>query len=91
MNKISEFFKNLSRSRTLKYGTNSIILIAVVVAIAVIINLLVGMFSIRIDLTPNKLFSISDETVQILNELKRMLLYMGCLMKEKWKTVYTKM
>jgi len=71
MNKISEFFKNLSRSRTLKYGTNSIILIAVVVAIAVIINLLVGMFSIRIDLTPNKLFSISDETVQILNELKK--------------------
>jgi len=85
MNKILQFFKDLSKSRTLKYGTNSIILIAVVVAIAVIINLLVGMISVRIDLTPNKLFSISDETVKILNELDKDVVIYGLFDEAKIK------
>jgi ABC-2 type transport system permease protein len=66
VNNIKAFFKKTFNKRTLKYGSNSIILIAVVVTIAVVINLLVGMADLKWDLTSNKLFSIGDETKKIL-------------------------
>jgi ABC-2 type transport system permease protein len=57
--------------RSLKYGSNSIILIAVVIAIAVIINLLVGMGDIKWDLTKDKLYSLSDESKTIIKDIKK--------------------
>ena len=57
--------------RSFKYGTNSMILIAVVVAIAVVVNLLVGMTDLKLDLTPNKLYSITDTTKDILKNLEK--------------------
>lgn len=57
--------------RSLKYGSNSIILIAVVIAIAVIINLLVGMGDIKLDLTKDKLYSLGDETKTIIKGIKK--------------------
>lgn len=71
MNKISEFFKGLLKSKSLRYGTNAVILTAVVVAIAVFVNILVGMTGLKLDLTANKLYSIGDETKKILNDLKK--------------------
>lgn len=58
-------------SKTMKYGTNAIILIAAVAAILVIINILVGMADIKWDLTPNKLYSITDITRDVLRNLDK--------------------
>lgn len=65
--KKSSFFS----SKSFKYGTNSFILIAIVVAIAVFINLLASYSPLKVDLTPNKMFSIGDTTKTILKDLKK--------------------
>lgn len=70
-NNIKKSFNKVFKSRTFKYGTNSVILIAVVVAIAVILNILVDMAQVKWDLTPNKLYSIGDTTKKILKELDK--------------------
>lgn len=71
MDKIMEAIKRFLKSRNLKYGTNAVVLIAAVVAIAVVVNLLVGMTDIKWDLTPNKLYSIGDATKDILKNLSK--------------------
>lgn len=57
--------------RSLKYGSNSVILVAVVVAIIIVINLLVGMGEFKLDLTSEKQYSISDQTKKILKDIKK--------------------
>ncbi len=64
-------FKKLLNSRSLKYGSNSVILIVAVVVIAVLVNVLVGMADLKLDLTANKLFSLSDVTKNELKGLKQ--------------------
>ena len=71
MNKIGEVINKKIRSKSLRYGTNSVILIIVVLALVVFANLLVGMSQITWDLTPTKLFSISNATRNILNSLDK--------------------
>lgn len=63
--------KKFLSSRNLKYGSNSVILVIAVVAIAVLVNILVGMTDLKLDLTPNKLFSLSDVTKNELKNLKQ--------------------
>lgn len=67
----NNIFKNIFNTRNLKYGSNSIILIVAVVVIAVLVNILVGMADLKLDLTPNKLFSLSDVTKNELKDLKQ--------------------
>lgn len=62
---------SIFNSRNLKYGSNSIILIVAVVAIAMLANILVGMADLKLDLTSNKLFSLSDVTKNELKNLKQ--------------------
>jgi len=57
--------------KTLKYGSNAVILIVIVVAIAVVANLLVGTLNLKWDLTENKIYSIGDTTKEILKGLKK--------------------
>ena len=57
-------------ARTLKYGSNAVILIAIVVALAVFLNMLVGLMDIKWDLTPNKIFSVSSTTEELLAGLE---------------------
>lgn len=64
---ISRFFK----SKNFKYGSNSFILIAVVIAIAVVANLLVGTLDLKLDITKNKMFSIGDTTRNVLSKLNK--------------------
>ena len=71
MDKKNNIFKSVFRSRSLKYGSNSIILVVAVVFIAVLINLLVGMADLKVDLTSNKLFSLSDTTKNMMKDLKQ--------------------
>jgi len=61
----------LLNKRTLKYGTNAAIITAAVIVLAIMLNLIIGMLDLRLDLTPNKLFSLSETTVDILNELDK--------------------
>ena len=65
--RILRFFRN----KNLKYGVNSIIVTAIVVAIVIVLNLLVGLPKIEFDLTPNKLYSIGGVTKELLNGLDR--------------------
>ncbi len=57
--------------RSLKYGSNAAILIVAVVAIAILVNILVGMTGLKLDLTTNKLFSLSDVTKSELEKLDK--------------------
>ncbi|MDO8686254.1 MAG: GldG family protein [Clostridiales bacterium] len=66
-NPIVRFFKG----KNLKYGANSFILIAVVIALAVVLNLLVGMTGLQLDLSPEKLFSIGDVTKKIVSGMTK--------------------
>jgi ABC-2 type transport system permease protein len=77
MEKITEVFMKLFKSRKIKYGTNTIILIAAVIAIVVILNILVGMADIKWDLTPNKLYSLTDTTKDILKNLEKDVIIYG--------------
>ncbi len=63
-------FKFMNK-RSLKYGTNSIVLIVAVVAIAIVVNLLVGMGNFRLDLTSAKLYSISEQSKDIVKKIKK--------------------
>jgi ABC-2 type transport system permease protein len=68
---ISKNIKRFLNSRNLKYGSNSIILVVAVVAIAVILNMFVGMADVKFDLTPEKLYSLGDVSRNILKGLDR--------------------
>jgi len=76
INNITKFFRNINR-RSLKYGSVSFALIASVAAIAVLVNVVLGLvidkFNVPLkwDLTPNKLYSITDTTKNILRDLKK--------------------
>ena len=62
--------KGFLTKRSLRYGSNSILLIIAVVAIAFLANILVGLADIKWDFTPNKLFSLTDVTKNQLKGLK---------------------
>lgn len=47
---------NDSRFRLVRYGGSAALLVALVVAVLVVLNLVVGSFDFRLDLTANKLF-----------------------------------
>lgn len=66
-----EIFSKLSKSKSLKYGSYSIIMTAIVVALAIVANLLVDLTELKWDLTPEKLYSIGDETFKILDSLDK--------------------
>ena len=68
MIKVGKFKLN---KRSLKYGSNSIIIIVAVLTIAVIINLLVGMGDFKWDLTSDELYSLSDESKAIIKDIKK--------------------
>lgn len=57
--------------RSLKYGANSIIMIAVVIGIAIVVNLLVGMGNFKLDLTKDKLYSLSTQSKDIIKNIKK--------------------
>ncbi|MDD4495848.1 MAG: GldG family protein, partial [Eubacteriales bacterium] len=75
MQRIQNWFKRLRVSKNLKYSTIVFALIVAVTGIAVLLNLFAGMaadkFNLKLDLTPTKLYTIGDDTDQILGNLKK--------------------
>ncbi len=65
----SDNIKKVFSGKRMKYGTNSAILTIGFIAILIVINLIVGNFSLKMDLTKNKLFSFSEQTEKVLKEL----------------------
>lgn len=60
----------LRSSRSLYYGTSATILTLAVIAIVVLINVIAEReFHIRWDLTANKMYTLSDQTLKLLREL----------------------
>lgn len=63
-------WKRLRSSRSLYYGTSSTILTLAVVAIVVLVNVIADRdFHVRWDLTANRMYSLSEQTLQMLREL----------------------
>lgn len=65
--RIKPMFKDIK----VRYGGSAALLIALVVAILVVFNLVVSSFDWRIDLTANKLFSLSQQSQQVLEQLDK--------------------
>jgi len=66
-------FKEILNKRSLRFGSYSFILTAIVVAAAILLNAIVSGTKLRdklkIDLTSNKLYSIGETTAEVLREL----------------------
>ena len=59
------------RRRVLIYGSNAVVAVVVVAAILVVANLLAARYRTRFDMTPQSLFSLSDQTETLLDSLKK--------------------
>ena len=62
---IKESFK----TKQVKYGGYAALLTLAVIAGLILINLMVGQFSSQVDLTENRLFSLSEQTINLLDRL----------------------
>ncbi|MDD3840543.1 MAG: GldG family protein [Clostridia bacterium] len=63
--------RGIFNSKRFKYGTSSMITILVVVAILIFINLIAEQTSVKWDLTQNKLYSLSDQTIEVVENLEK--------------------
>lgn len=68
---LSLVLKRLLHSRSLKYGTNSLLMIIAVIAVAVLVNVIVDIPDIKWDLTANKLYSLDQASKNLLEKLDR--------------------
>ena len=71
--KILDSFKD----KKFKYGGYATLLTAFVLAILVVVNLLVDQIPFKIDLTENQLFSLSDQTEKVLENLDQEIRIIG--------------
>ena len=65
-----ETLLNSLKSRKFRFGGYATLLVLVVLAVVVVINVLVAQIPGKLDLTKNKLFSLSPETYRIVDGLK---------------------
>jgi hypothetical protein len=62
-------FLETFRSRKFQYGGYATLIVAIVVAAAVGVNLLVDQVPLRVDLTQNRVYSLSEESLGVLDRL----------------------
>lgn len=73
-------FKNIRDSfntRQVKYGGYAALITLAVIAGLILVNLIIGQFSPQVDLTSSKLFSLSEQTVQVLGTVKTPVKFYG--------------
>ncbi|OPX25464.1 MAG: hypothetical protein B1H02_01435 [Candidatus Latescibacteria bacterium 4484_107] len=63
--------KALWSKRSLKYGSNTFLLIVIVLTVVAMVNFVSTKHHHRFDLTKGKLYSLADQTVQVLKNLKK--------------------
>lgn len=61
----------LFNDKRFKYGTYSVVVTLIVIAILIVINLIVGQFNKSFDFTQKEIFSLSDETKTVLEGVDR--------------------
>lgn len=61
-------FGTLARKNT-RYGLNSVVMVFIGLGIAVMVNLIASKYDVKKDITKNKLHTLSDQTVKVLNGL----------------------
>jgi ABC-type uncharacterized transport system involved in gliding motility auxiliary subunit len=66
-----ENMKALWSKRSLKYGSNTFLLIVIVLAVVAMVNYVSTKHHHRFDVTKGKLYSLADQTVQVLKSLKK--------------------
>ncbi len=59
------------RSRRMRYGSNATVLTIAVIGIALLVNFLVARHPAKIDLTQNKMYTLSEETRKVLSGIDR--------------------
>lgn len=61
--------------KKLKFGSMSVIVLILVIAIVIVINLMAGLLSkrypLKVDLTPDKRYELSDESIEVLQNLDK--------------------
>ena len=66
---ISTQMSRLRESKQVRYGGYALLTSLGMVAALVLVNLLVDQFGVEADLTQNRLFTLSDQTIQLLDNL----------------------
>jgi len=56
-------------TKNFKFGGYAAMMTAIVLAILIVVNLVVGQLNIKIDLTKNQLYSLSEQTYDVINNL----------------------
>jgi len=67
----TDSIKKTFKSKKFKYGGYATFITAVVVTVLIMLNIIVDRIDFTVDLTRNQLFSLSDQTFQILDELNQ--------------------
>jgi ABC-type uncharacterized transport system involved in gliding motility auxiliary subunit len=70
---IQESFK----TRQVKYGGYAALLTLAVIAALILVNLIIGQFSPQVDLTYSKIYSLSEQTLQVLETVKTPVRFYG--------------
>ena len=73
-------FKNIHESfktRQVKYGGYAALVTLAVIVGLILVNLLIGQFTPQVDLTSSKLYSLSDQTLQVLDSIKTPVKFYG--------------
>ncbi|MBC7082060.1 MAG: GldG family protein [Firmicutes bacterium] len=63
--------RRLMLSRRMRYGSNALVLTCAVVAIVLMVNFIVARHPAKLDLTQNKMYTLSEETRQVLRKVDR--------------------
>lgn len=63
--------KSAMKSRTIAYGVNSLITVLLVLAIVGVLNFLASRYPQKIDLTKNKVHTLSDQTVKVVKGINQ--------------------
>ena len=66
---LSTQMSRLRESKQVRYGGYALLTSLGMVAVLVLVNLLVDQFGVEADLTQNRLFTLSDQTFQLLDNL----------------------
>lgn len=69
--KKNSFLKKMMASRRLRYGTSAIVIMMSMIIMFIVMNLLVGLVPWQMDLTPEGLYSIGNQTKDFLNSLDK--------------------
>jgi len=69
--KKNSLIKKMMASRRLKYGTSAIVIMLSMVVLFIVMNMLVGFVPWQLDLTPEGLYSIGEQTENLLDSLDK--------------------